>query len=228
MFTWGVQQIDPGFDPFRANVVLMLHGDGLNGSTTFTDSSPLPKTMTAFGAAALSTSSKRFGSASLSFPTTSSFSATATSTDYDLGSGDFTIECWAYLNTLGADTNMVAKWLAGGDSFIFGTNGTALIFIYVVGGTQFTVSAAGTVSIGSWMHLAVTRTGTTLRLFVNGLQVQSASIIGAIVYSAASSLFVGFGTTVNMLLDDVRITKGVSRYTASFTPPTAPFPDVGP
>ena len=87
-------------DPFFANVSLLLHGDGTNGSTTIVDSSPSPKTVTAVGDAKISTAQSKFGGASIGFDGSGDSLAAPASISH-FGTGDFTIELWIYRNNAG-------------------------------------------------------------------------------------------------------------------------------
>src|SRR3990167_5305793 len=79
---------------FDTDCVLMLHMDGTDGATTFTDSSDNAKTMTAVGNAQIDTAQSKFGGASGLFDGTGDWLTTPDSTDWDLGTGDFTIDFW--------------------------------------------------------------------------------------------------------------------------------------
>ena len=79
-------------DPHWSNVVALLHLDGANGSATFTDQKG--HTFTAGGSATLSTAQQKFGSASLVLNGSTQYITSATSADWEMGSGDFTIEMW--------------------------------------------------------------------------------------------------------------------------------------
>jgi hypothetical protein len=95
------------------------------------------------------------------------------------------------------------------------------------------VSASGLV-VSQWQHLAVSKDGSTFRLFINGVLVNSATSAQSISASTTNFLIGTYpdiaglpaGNNYNGFLDDFRITLGVARYTANFTPPTAPFPDI--
>lgn len=220
-----------GGDPDFASVVSLLHFDGTNGSTTFTDQKG--KAWTAYGAAALTTSQKKFGTASLSLNGTDAGIQTPNSTDFDFGTGDFTAEAWVYLNSNtslgyifnrgnGAGTN-------GGFAMAVNASGQLLLVYH---GFAFQTAGATTLNTGQWYHLAICRAGTTVRLFVDG--VIDASATNSTNYTAAASTPNTIGSNLDAgvpsqflsgFIDDVRITKGVARYTAAFTPPTAPFPD---
>jgi hypothetical protein len=90
---WPLGDVDLNY----ADVTLLLHGDGTNNSTTFTDNSPSPKTVTGSGNAKISTTEFKFGGASMAFDGTGDF-VSATSNDFNLGSSNFTWEGWFYIN----------------------------------------------------------------------------------------------------------------------------------
>lgn len=219
-----------GGDPYWANVVSLLHFDGPDGSTTFTDQTG--KTWTAFGNAQIDTAQSKFGTASGLFDgVATSFISTGDSIDWFLESGDFTLELWFRPIAIGARQFLCGQSNAGATSV------RNLIEVTAAGklryGTQngSTVAIVGTttLSAGSWYHLAVTKSGTTWRIFVNG------SLDGSVVDSFVGADFPGpftvgrigaySGLPANGHIDDFRATKGVARYTASFTPPAAAFPD---
>jgi hypothetical protein len=87
----------------------------------------------------------------------------------------------------------------------------------------------GSLSSSTWYHIAIARSSGSTKMFVNGTQVGSTYsdtqdytasniVIGADSYTLGADPFNGF-------IDDLRITKGVARYTSNFTPPTAAFPN---
>jgi hypothetical protein len=81
-------------DPFSANVSLMLHFDGANGSTTFVDSSPNNFTVTRAGDAVISTAQSRFGGSSVVFDGDSDYLSAGFNDAFAFGTSDFTIEVW--------------------------------------------------------------------------------------------------------------------------------------
>jgi len=217
-------------DPDFANVSLLLHGDGTNGSTTFTDNSPRPKVPTNFGNV-ISTAQSQFGGASIF--ANSTYMQYAADTDYELGTGAFTIECW-YRGTSAANfASIVSKGTVGSNSGAYGlhfrsTNNTIGFYLGAANNNVIT-STTSIRTAATWFHIAVTRSGNNTRLFINGTQ---EGITYTVNYTITTGgvLTVGrdnFSTDfkVNGYIDDVRITKGVARYTANFTAPTAPFPD---
>jgi hypothetical protein len=215
-------------DPNFANVSLLLHGDGTNGSTTIVDSSSSPKTVTAVGNAQISTAQSKFGGASIAFDGTSDYLTVGTEADsiWDFGAADFTIEAWAY-KVSGAFIPILAKRPAEAPTgWLF----CAEQFSAHIGGDWRQSLMTASFTSGVWRHVALSRSGNVFRLFHDGVQVATATQSG--VLQNLTNLFlragVAGGTTevfANGFIDDLRITKGVARYTAAFTPPAAPFPD---
>ena len=85
----------------------------------------------------------------------------------------------------------------------------------------------GAVTTGSWQHLAVTRSGSSLRLFVNGTQL--GSTLSNSTNFTDNQLKIGYyynsDYAINAKVDEFRVTKGIARNTAGFTPYDGPFPD---
>ena len=90
-----------------STVSLLLHMDGANNSTTFTDRSYSPKTVTAFGNAKISTAQSKFGGASAAFDGSGDYIEFDRGTDLQFGAGDFTIEGWVNLNSFASYQSVV-------------------------------------------------------------------------------------------------------------------------
>ena len=230
---WPSSDVDSDY----ASVSLLLHGSGSNNSTTFTDNSPSPKTVYFLGDAKISTAQYKFGSSSIAFdgagsPNDRLFIPAGTA-DLQFGSGDFCIECWVYrLNTNTACIIIGQADLAtvGGSSWLFAVGSTGTSDVYI-GGTAYTVASPNP-SINTWAHVALTRSGSTLRSFLNGAIVATNASLGAGAVNNGATTFpntIGAfdnnTTALNGYIGELRITKGVPRYTAAFTPTTAPFPN---
>jgi hypothetical protein len=226
-----------GGDPDFADVSLLLHLDGTNGSTTFTDTSSSPKTLTAVGSAQISTAEAKAGfGQSLLLNTANDYANYLTTPDnvgFQFGTGAFTMEAWIYL--ISKPKNVAAVIATGTASFGAGS------YYFVVDGSnklQFggngvsPLVSASTISTGQWYHVAASRSGTTTRIFIDGtLEDTEASDTTSYNYSTNNLLIGrnGWDSSSNQgfhgYIDEVRITKGVARYTATFTAPTAPFFD---
>jgi hypothetical protein len=220
-------------DPNFAFNSLLLHGNGTNGSTVITDSSGSPKTVTAFGNAQISTAQSAFpGGASIAFDGAGDYALTPADSTLSLDA-DFTIELWHYL--VASSPNSAP--LSSGGYYTAGKNGNwyflirdSSVIFYSYDGQSNPISNQVSIptSLNQWNHFAISRSGSTLRIFKNGIEIGSFTNTRAFVDGGASGLNIGRLTiygNMNGYIDDLRITKGVARYTANFTPPTAPFPD---
>ena len=225
---------DANFD----SVSLLLHADGSDGSTTVTDSSARPKTVTCYGGAALSTTSPKFGTASLGVTLGSSSYATVShASEFNFGAGNFTIEFWYYPN---AQTTYSAI-LVGDEPdyplcFYHGpgnNSGNPIVAIGPSGSAWFSNASGlsfGAVTANTWVHLALVREGDTFRAFKDGVQVSTGSTdssgqavgnIGTFTIGRNSSSFY-----MSARIDELRITKGVARYgSGGFSVQTAAFLD---
>jgi hypothetical protein len=211
-------------DPNYNSVSLFLHADN-----NFVDSSPINATMSTSGTAPIiNTSIRKFGSGSVAFNGgTLQHVVTPSGIQYSFGSGDFTIECWlyptslSYVGLMGNNSNSGSFWVIWNPSPGFCRFETQ-------SGISITSSVA--LITNRWTHFAISRSGTTLRMFYDGVQV--ASLTSGLVIDNGTNNYIslgGFNQSGNISfignIDDFRITKGVARYTTGFIPLDAPFPD---
>jgi hypothetical protein len=205
-------------DPQFTSVSLLLHGDGTNGSTTITDSSRFANTVTAVGNAQISTAQSKFGGSSIALDGTGD-ELTTTIDSINIRTNPFTIESWCYLNStvnfslIGVNSNFYII-LAGANVLV----GDAVVNNISVSSSILPTSA--------WFHMALSFDGTTYRLFVDGVLRGSSTTLLKNFNLSAIRIGAYPGYALNGYIDEFRITKGVARYTANFTPPTAPFPDI--
>lgn len=226
-------------DPFYSAVSLLLPMDGTNGSTTFTDSSLNGLTVTAVGNAQISTTQSQFGGASGYFDGAGDYLSLGTQSQLDFGTGDFTVECWFQLtSTTNADQGILNDTRA-----TFGT-GSVLFKARQASGSgkicfqAYDFSSAGgrivqstTVPVvNTWYHVALVRSSGTVRLFVNGVLESSGTWAGSVNFNynngtrIGHSILDGANGHFTGYIDDLRISK-FARYTSTFTPPTAAFPN---
>jgi hypothetical protein len=209
-------------DPDFANVGLLLHMDGANGSTTFTDSSSNNHSMTVSGSAQISTAQSKFGGASGIFTGSGNFLRTPSSSTLAFGTGGFTVECWAYFTSL-TGTQVLVSY--GTTTVVLGKNITTHTMFGTISNTSITGTTA--VALNTWYHFALCRSGTTVRLFVNGVE-EGTAITGSTTNFTTNQCEIARRTDSTRYflghLDDLRITKA-GRYSANFTPPTEAFPD---
>jgi hypothetical protein len=189
--------------------------------------------METVGNAQVSTAVSKFGGSSVYFDGTGDYLTSNAASDlYAFGTGDFTIEMWFNLSS-------VASLQILYDSRPTSTDGLyPLIYVASGGGSVIwqisavaRITGTATLSTGVWYHIAVSRSSGSTKMFLNGTQIGSTyADTNAYLNSGTTRPFIGgssytAGTlTVNGYIDDLRITKGVARYTANFTAPTQAFP----
>lgn len=224
-------------DPNYSSVVLLC-----NFETGFSDLSSSLKILTNNGNAWPTNSSFKWGSLSGSFDGSGDFISTPDSADWDFGTGQFTVEAWVRFQTKTTNQAIIGQWdnagAAANSAWYLYLNGSNLTFRLSNGTTTVDAAAAFTPTLGQWYHIAADRDGTgKVRLYVDGSMVASSTSMNFAPPNSTASLVIGaVGTTggfptldFNGNLDDVRVTKGVSRYAsdAGYTVPTAAFPTTG-
>lgn len=210
-------------DPYWANVTLMMPGND------FTDYSSNPKTITN-NSAVISTSIKKYGTGSMDFtPTLPSYLVVTDNVGLNLSGGNYTIEGWIYPTVVnGFYKTIISRRVAGAGTAaaweIFLNNNTGTLCMYA-NTTLYDSGVAPTAN--QWAYFVAVYSGSNLLLYLNGNRVLNTAMInteysGTVTqigcWSYASEQYKGY-------LADLRITKGVARYTGStMTVPTAPLP----
>lgn len=220
-----------------ANVVLLMHMEGADASTTFPDSSLLTKLVTASGGAQVDTAQFKFGAASALFDGVTDYLTTADSNDFAFGTGNFTIEFFIRIGAATAFDTVIGQMASSANlwKIDLGSTGRRLRFTATSSSTIIAeyVSNADVLTVGIWHHVAVVRNGTSVLLFVDGVNVATTANTGISTTSmpnVAAALVIGYdalnsGRDINGHLDDLRITVNTARYTTGFTAPTVTFPD---
>jgi len=208
--------------PASLSPVLLLHMDGAQGSTSFTDSELTPKTVTPFGNAIISTSQSQFGGASAYFDGTNSYLAVNNSPDFNFGTGDYTVDAWV-------------NWKALQDCSIVGLNSLAfemyysaasnILYIYQNGNNR--VSYHFIPTIGTFYHIAAVRASGVTTLYVNGISVGTPYSGSDNISGGASVLYIGKQSNSNNYfsgyIDEVRILKGTAAWTSNFSVPISAY-----
>lgn len=231
------------YDPDFASVSLLVHANGTNGSSVFTDSSSNALTITNVNAPSVNTGTKKYGSGSMFCDSDAANYITAPITadgplDLQLDE-DWTIEFWSYATSLFRQ-NILIKLGVGTDTTglqIQNVNPSTFQARFIeTGGFPHEVVNPTTASPDTFNHLALVNYNSTISLYVNGTGYPAgaydatgltmASPVGdTLKWGGLGPSFIGqfkgFG-------DDLRVTRGVARYTSDFTPPLAEFPDTGP
>jgi hypothetical protein len=205
----------PPSDPYFANVSLLLHFDG----EAIVDSSQRTKTVTMQEGAQLSAAQSKFGSGSLSVGNVAVVAAS--DSDFEFGTDPFTIEFWFFLLEAIAGETRITSIGSGSNNLNLAYGWLGRTFSFVQDGVAHFAQSFAAPPLNQWQHLAYCRDGSTAKLFLNGSQIIVSGNAGGISVSAGSVTVGGF----NGYLDDVRVTKGIARYSDDFTPPAAAFPD---
>jgi hypothetical protein len=215
-------------DPYFSSTSLLLHMDGANGSTTFIDSSSNALAATRYGTPIVSTDQNKFGGASGYFNGSSDYITYSSANLFDFA-GDFTVEgWWHFLQVNQVQGYSIIFCAIELDRLQLATVGNAIQFYF--NGPQL-LNYSYTVSnlLNTWTHVAITRSGTTVRMFLNGTLVASGTSSASPDLSGLglgkqlnNSIYHGY---FNGYIDEFRVTKGVARYTANFTPATSAFPN---
>ena len=222
-------------------VSLLLPFDGSDTATSTSDESDNSHTITFAGTAQLDTAQKKFGTASLLLDGDSDYIQVADHDSFDFDAGNFTAECWIRFAALGNNT-IFSHWANGTASSMsyyltyFNSSGILRLGYYL--GSNLDTSYSWSPSTGTWYHIALERSGTTLKVYIDGTSVISVSAsttalrdsedpfrVG--VFNDASTGSPSLDWYFNGHIDDLRITKGLARYGTNFTPPTSAHETTG-
>lgn len=234
------QPVPTPVDPYFGEVVLLLHFDGDNGAQVFTDSSNrkhVPALVHSIGET--QTDVVLFGTASGYFD--GGYIWYNASTDWAMGSGQWTVECQVRLTptAIGKRNIFFGQADSTGGNHCFGitkTEGDFLSCTVTTDAGEFSVTGTTAMIANQWYAVALERTDTSLVLYMNGVIQGEISITGsipvepwkfgiAIAGEDVNSVPPAFGTLLLGYMDEFRLTKGVARYTGGYTPQTEPFPD---
>jgi hypothetical protein len=221
------------YDPYWSNIAYLSNAEGTGYTAYLTGS---------FNSGiVVSTTNPKFGAKSLYFNgVTTTYQQLGNGPLLNLSTGDFTVEGWFNLdrllstqvaisiggNATGFTTVNLAITVDGSVSFNAGASSTS--WVVTTSGVGVSKSAPGTVSIGTWFHAAIVRNGSVFTLYFNGNSVAS--------FTSSATLYNGgghrLGTTAQTAspytfkgyMDEIRITKGIARYTSNFQVPTEAFP----
>ncbi len=209
-----------------ANNVLLIHANGTNNGNnhSFLDSSNNNFTITRNGNATQGSFSP-FSQTGWSafFDGSGDYLSLSTNTALDFGTGDFTVELWVMFNSVSSDMAFLGSTGTGGYDILYRTStGLTIGRINTAWDNTFTWSPVA----NRWYHIAYSRSGSSLRVFVDGTQVGSTAT-NSTSYNSAGSVIIGGSTTSDRLMNgyisNMRLVKGTALYTSNFTRPSAPL-----
>ena len=220
----GQDEITGSADPYFSNVSLLLKMD-----SDFSDSSQYAHSITVNGNTAISTTESKYGGASGYFDGVGDYLSLGASNAFNFGNQDFTVEFWMNFQPYSGYKRIFVQ---DGPTENYGTqlqilldSSTTKVWVYS-GNSAVDVMSTSQLSHSTWHHVAITRENHIIKIYFNGVLDRSKAYSSSLVlspnsgnprpyigaYSPSVSFFPGY-------LDDFRITKGLARYTANFTPP---------
>ena len=230
--TWAVGNTMSYYDTDGVTVlgtgtIATIDGDYINltgrqlGFETITDRDP--KQVYPNGNAKLSTAIKKYSTASLALDGVGDFLNIASTPDFAFDTGDFCAEAWIYNTNQPAANQVIFDFRSANPQEVptvyINTTTNTLRFS---SSELFHIDSGSAIPLNTWTHIALARSGTSTKMFINGSQVGStytdtnSYIQGPLTIGArfdGTTPFFGY-------LDDVRISKGVARYTTTFVAPT--------
>ena len=203
----------------------ILHFNGADGSTTFTDE--IGNVWTGSGNAQIDTAQSKFGGASALSDGTGDYIIGSGSSNFGFGTGDWTIDFWVRFSAVNrlqlvydarppatpGDYNTI--YVLDTNKIVYNTNGLDRI------------TSTTNMAINTWYHIAVARSGTSTKMFINGTQ-EGGTFTDTINYLIPANrpmLLNGYDSNYSMAgwMDELRISKGIARWTTNFTPPTSEY-----
>lgn len=150
----------------------------------------------------------------------------ANSSNFGFGTSAFTVECWINFGTIGSNTNIFANEPSGGGSGVSCyINSAGYLAFYDNNGNGKGYISTAKISIGTWYHIALTRDNSNnCYLFLNGSLVSTNSVTSD--WGSLMTFTVGSTNAGNYYVSNLRVEKGVARYTSNFTPSTTPLTSV--
>jgi hypothetical protein len=207
------------------NLVLAMP---FNAATGLTDVSSRNRNPAAYGNVAISTAQSKYYGSSAYFDGTSNAGYLSLD-DGNIGSGDFTVELWSYLisrnSTFPCFISNYTTFTTGSFGFFAGHNNNQTKYSIFLNGDNITpIYSNSNIIYNSWVHLAMVRSGSNITIYVNGTS-DGTGTSSATLNGVGSKYWIGASgdtppnTYLNGYLQDLRIYKGIAKYTADFTPP---------
>ena len=214
-------------DPYWANVSALLHFDGTDASTTFTDEKG--HTFTAVGNAQIDTAQSKWGGSSLLLDGSGDWIESAASSDWSIPTGPWAIDGWVRINSLAANVSLCSRRSGGTNGWAVEIGSDGSIYLRAnIGGSWndfWMHSATGVLTTGAWYYVGVKRVSSAWTIWVSGTQVASLTNAGSM-SDEAQPLRIGSSNnsgeaSFNGWIDDFRFTKADRDLSVV---PTGPFP----
>lgn len=200
-------------DPYWANVSALLHFDGTNGSTTFTDSGPLGLAFSANGNAQISTTNSKFGGGCLLLDGTNDYVSIGSTAAFGFGTAAWTAEAWIRPTSVSVEQAVLEfrpPGLSGQHGLLY-VSSTGRLAYY--NGTTVRGNSGAQLVADVWQFVQWTYDGTTMRAGLNGSEVWNATFTPDFGANRTLRIGINLADTSDFAgrIDEVRITKGVAR-----------------
>lgn len=214
---------------------LLLHCDGTNGATAFPDSSTNNYTVTMNGSVTVDTSTKKFGTGAAAFGRSEDLTVEAADS-WSFGTGAFTLEAWVNISATNVMQSVFGRTRDPDQGYYClslctannGTPNTSQVTFFINDSGWKNKTWNCIVPKDEWHHIALVRSGNSLVLYLDGTNKGTNEFTGSV--GSTHEFWVGRGNADNNYtfggyMDEVRVSKGIARWTADFTPPTVPYSD---
>jgi len=208
---------------------ILLHFDGTNTSQTFIDSGASNYTLSAVGTAQLDVSQKKFGTASLLLDGDSDYATVPDSDDWDFGTNNFTVDFWAYIANTNKQNMFVSLGYNSANSLIVYYQDAKLSAIYRNAALNNKTIVGSALTQNTWYHIALIKNNNYLILYLDGVTNGSYAPMQTNTVHA-DHIDIGYAMPRDQTLaymqgniDEMRISKGIARWTNNFTPPTRSY-----
>lgn len=211
---------------------LLIHFNGIDSWSAYTAETGQP--LAFVGTSTIDTAQYKFGWSSLLLDGNSDYVTLGNNVTWQFGTGDFTVDCWCRWNDLTGEQAIVGHYNDANNNWsVYKTADNKLGIYFVIGGVikgYYVTTSAVSFSADTWYHIAFERTTTSAKIFVDGVSKTltetnafSTNDVGAV----SGLLYIGQDGAndvyFNGWIDEVRISKGIARWSADFTPPSYPY-----
>ena len=203
------------------DIILLLHGDGADGSTNITDSSVYGHPVTVNGNAQISTAQSVYpGGSSMYFDGNGDYLSVPNDVFGD--NLTFTIECYVRFSSLTSNGPLFCFDTTNCDVYYRAVSGRIAVFAT----TGVTFQSSYTPAVNTWIHIAIVIVNGQCDLFIDGTKQNTSKFAIGLTFTGFT-IGTDFADYLHGYLQDFRITKNRALYTTNFTPPTAPLPEPG-
>ncbi|MEI6304859.1 MAG: LamG-like jellyroll fold domain-containing protein [Candidatus Taylorbacteria bacterium] len=219
----------PGYGGNDSYTKLLMPAEG--SGNTFIDTSSSGRTLTPSGDVTQSTTQYYFGSKAAYFDGTGDYLSAANSLDFQFGSGDFTIDFWAYPTATNEDGDVISKSAASSlGPFRITIKSGKWEFLASSNGVSWDIGnriRMGDVTLNTWQHMAVTRSGNDFYTYKNGVEIYHWTSVESLMNNT-NDVTIGklnYSTPFYYqgYVDELRVSKGIARWTAPFSPLGYPY-----